>query len=113
MRQVLRAGALGRPRGMGWRGRREGGWGWGIHVNPWLIHVNVWQKPLQCCKVISQLIKINGEKKRQKRLKVLIKSPPMSWEIYMQYIKKKHRIKNSTYMKLHLYEKTAKKNGEN
>ena len=37
----------------------------------------------------------------------------MSWEIYMQYIKKKHRIKNSTYMKLHLYEKTAKKNGEN
>ena len=23
------------------RGRREGGSGWGIHVNPWLIHVNV------------------------------------------------------------------------
>ena len=73
MRQVLRAGALGRPRGMGWRGRREGGSGWGthvipwlIHVNvtPWLIHVNVWQKPLQYCKVISlQLIKINGKKK--------------------------------------------------
>ena len=37
--------------------------GWGTHVNPWLIHVNVWQKPLQCCKVISlQLIKINGKK---------------------------------------------------
>ena len=34
MRQVLRAGALGRPRGMGWRGRREGGSGWGTHVNP-------------------------------------------------------------------------------
>ena len=43
MRQVLRAGALGRPRGMGWRGRREWGSGWGTHVNPWLIHVNVWQ----------------------------------------------------------------------
>ena len=27
MRQVLRVGALGRPRGMGWRGRREGGSG--------------------------------------------------------------------------------------
>ena len=27
---------------MGWRGRREGGLGWGTHVNPWLIHVNVW-----------------------------------------------------------------------
>ena len=47
MRQVLRAGALERPRGMGWRGRREGGLGRGTHVNPWLIHVNVWQKPLQ------------------------------------------------------------------
>ena len=45
----LRAGALGRPRRMGW----------GTHVNPWLIHVNVWQKPLQYYKVISlQLIKI-------------------------------------------------------
>ena len=64
MRQVLRAGALGRPRGMGWGGRQEGGSGWGIHVNPWLIHVNVWQKPLQYCKVISlQLIKINEKKK--------------------------------------------------
>ena len=64
MRQVLRAGALGRPRWMGWRGKREGGSGWGTHVNPWLIHVNVWQKPLQYFKVISlQLIKINEKKK--------------------------------------------------
>ena len=38
--------ALGRPRGMGWRGRWEEGSGGGTHVNPWLIHVNVWQKPL-------------------------------------------------------------------
>ena len=59
MRPVLRAGALGWPRGMGWGGKWEGGSGWGTHVNPWLIHVNVWQKPLQYCKVISlQLIKI-------------------------------------------------------
>ena len=64
MRQVLRAGALGRLRGMGWGGRREGGLGWGTPVNPWLIHVNVWQKPLQYFKVISlQLIKINGKKR--------------------------------------------------
>ena len=70
MRQVLRAGALGRPRGMGWGGRREGGSGWGTHVNPWLIHVSVWQKPQQCCKVISlQLIKINGRKKEINRVK--------------------------------------------
>ena len=67
MRQVLGAGALGRPRGMGWGGRREGGSGWGTHVNPGFIHVNVWQKPLQYCKVISlQLIKINEKKKKKK-----------------------------------------------
>ena len=66
MRQVLGAGALGRPSGIGWNGRWVGGSGWGIHVNPWLIHVNVWQKPLQCCKVISlQRIKINGKKKER------------------------------------------------
>ena len=58
MRQVLGPGALGRPRGIGWRGRWEGGSGWVIHVTPWLIHVNVWQNPLKCCEVISlQLIK--------------------------------------------------------
>ena len=41
MRQVLGPGALGRPRGIRWRGRREGGSGWVIHVTPWLIHVNI------------------------------------------------------------------------
>ena len=63
MRQVLKAGALGRPRGMGWggRGRRVQD---GEHM---LIHVNVWQKPLQWCKVIRlQLIKINGKIKNKK-----------------------------------------------
>ena len=66
MRQVLRPGALGRPRGIGWRGRWEGGSVWGIHVTPWLIHVNVWQNPLKCCEVISlQLIKINEKKKKE------------------------------------------------
>ena len=65
MRQVLGPGALGRPRGIRWRGRWEGGSGWGTHVNPWLIHVNVWQNPLQYCKVISlQLIKKKEKKKR-------------------------------------------------
>ena len=61
MRQVLGAGALGWPKGMGWGGKREWGSGWGTHVNLWLIRVTVWQKPLQYCKVISlQLIKITG-----------------------------------------------------
>ena len=66
MRQVLVAGALGRPRGMGWGGRWEGGSGWWTPVNPRLIHDNVWQRPLQYCKVISlQLIKINGKKEKE------------------------------------------------
>ena len=69
MRQVLGPGARGRPRGIGWRGRWEGGSGWGIHVYPWLIHVNVWQKPLQYCKVISlQLLK-----KKSRDISLLIK----------------------------------------
>ena len=67
MRQVLGAGALGRPRAMGWGGRWQGGYGWGTCVNPLLIHVNVWQKALQYCKVISlQLIKINEKKDLRK-----------------------------------------------
>ena len=68
MRQVLRAGALGRPRGMVWGGRGVGVLGWGTHVNPWLIHVDVWQKPLQYCKVMNlQLIKINETLKKEKK----------------------------------------------
>ena len=72
MRQVLGAGALGRPRVIRWRGRWEGGSGWGIHVNPWPIHDNVCQNPLQYCKVISlQLIKINGKKNKNEKKKRL------------------------------------------
>ena len=70
MRQGLGAGALGRPRGIGWGGRWEGGSGWGLHANPWLIQVNVWQKPLQYRNVISlQLIKINGKNQTNKQTK--------------------------------------------
>ena len=35
--RALKAGALGRPRGMGW-GWRRGSLGWRTHVHPWLIH---------------------------------------------------------------------------
>ena len=65
-----RAWCTGKTQRDGWRGRWEGGSGWGIHVNLWLIHVNVWQKPLQYCKVISlQLIKINGKRNCKKKKK--------------------------------------------
>ena len=68
MRQVLGPGALGRPRGIGWRGRWEGGSGCGIHVYTRLIHVNVWHKPLQYFKVISlQLILKNKKKRKSKK----------------------------------------------
>ena len=78
MRQVLGPGALGRPRGIGWRGRWEGASGWGIHVNPWLIHVSVWQKPLQYCKVISLPLNKNNEKKGNK------------WEMMVVMFKKRY-----------------------
>ena len=82
MRQGLRAGALGRPRGMGWGGRWEEGSGWGTHVNPWLIHINVWQKPLQYCKVISlQLIKINGKKKE-----LTVSEDILVWRWFMKWM---------------------------
>ena len=47
MRQALGPGALGRPGGSGWRGRWEGGMGWGRHVNSRPFHFNVWQNSLQ------------------------------------------------------------------
>ena len=40
---MLGAGALGRPRGMEWGGRREEGSGWGTHVYLWWIHFDIWQ----------------------------------------------------------------------
>ena len=40
---MLGAGALGRPRGMEWEGRREEGSGWGTHVYLWWIHFDIWQ----------------------------------------------------------------------
>ena len=47
MRQALGPGALGRPGGSGWRGRWEGGSGWGRHVNPMPFHFNVRPNSLQ------------------------------------------------------------------
>ena len=40
---MLGAGALGRPRGMEWGGRREEGSEWGTHVYLWQIHFDIWQ----------------------------------------------------------------------
>ena len=59
MRQALGPGAPGRPRGIGWRGRWEGGSGWGTHVNPWLVHFNVLQNPLQLKKKKNEIETLN------------------------------------------------------
>ena len=100
MRQVLRAGALGRLRGMGWRGRRKGGSGWGTHVKPQLIHVNVWQKSLQYCKVISlQLIKIN-EKKKNAFESVLMRW--MKWSLLYR-VKLSQKEKHQYSILAHIY----------
>ena len=42
-----RTWCLGGPGGSGWRGRWEGGSGWGTHVNSRPFHFNVWQNSLQ------------------------------------------------------------------
>ena len=71
MHEIGHSKPVGWDNAEGWDG--EGGSGWGTHVHPWLIHVNVWQKSLQCCKVISlQLNKLIHFLKKRKN-KVFLK----------------------------------------
>ena len=48
---MLGAGALGRPRGMVWGGRREEGSGWGTHVYLWHVHFDIWQNQYNIVKL--------------------------------------------------------------
>ena len=57
---ALGAGALGRPRGMVWVGRREEGSGWGTHVSLWRIHFDIWQNQYNIVKF--------KDKKKKKRM---------------------------------------------
>ena len=59
---MLGAGALGRPRGMVWGGRREEGSGWGTHVYLWQINFDIWQNQYN-------IVKLNKKKKSQTRKK--------------------------------------------
>ena len=59
---MLGAGALGRPRGMVWGGRREEGSGWGTHVCPWQIHFNIWQNQYNIVKFKNK-IKLKKKKR--------------------------------------------------
>ena len=48
---MLGAGALGRPRGMVWGGRRQEGSGWGTRVYLWWFHVDIWQNQYNIVKL--------------------------------------------------------------
>ena len=52
---MLGAGALGRPRGMVWGGRREDGSGWGTHVYLWQIHFDIWQNQYNILKFKNKI----------------------------------------------------------
>ena len=54
---MLGAGALGRPRGMVWGGRREEGSGWGTHVHLWWIHFDIWQNQYNIVKFKNKIKK--------------------------------------------------------
>ena len=53
LNRALKAGALGRPRGMGWGGRWEGVLGWSAVADS----CECMEKPPQYCKVISLQLK--------------------------------------------------------
>ena len=58
------AGALGRPRGMVWGGRREEGSGWGTHVYLWRIYVDIWQNQYNILKLKNKIKKQKEKKKK-------------------------------------------------
>ena len=60
---MLGAGALGRPRGMVWGGRREEGSGWGTHVYLWWIHFDIWQNKYNIVKLKKQKQKLHIRQK--------------------------------------------------
>ena len=75
---MLGAGALGRPRGMEWGGRREEGSGWATHVCLWRIHFDIWQNQYNIVKFKNKI-----KFKKDKKIKINIKK---KWK----YKKKKH-----------------------
>ena len=66
---MLGAGALGRPRGMVWEGRREEGSGWGTHVYLWQIHLDIWQNQYNIVKLNKIFLK--NQKIKIKKIKSL------------------------------------------
>ena len=77
---MLGAGALGRPRGRVWGGRREEGSGWGTHVYLWRIHFDIWQNQYNIVKLNKiKLKKINMGKLIPRNAVVIIKISQVFW----------------------------------
>ena len=66
---MLGAGALGRPRGMVWGGRREEGSGWGTRVYLWRIHFDIWQNQYNTIKLKNKRKEKRKKKKKKNKLK--------------------------------------------
>ena len=74
---MLGAGALGRPRGIVWGGRKEGSSEWGTHVYLWRIHVDIWQNQYNIVKLKNKIkkkeaIKAYTAKKCQKKSNIQV-----------------------------------------
>ena len=76
---LLEAGALGRPRGMVWGGRREEGSRWGTHVYQRQIHFDIWQNQYNIVKLKNK-IKLKKIVNIQKT-KITASVPITSWQI--------------------------------
>ena len=91
--RALRAGALGRPWGMGLGGRWEGGSGWGTHVHPCAIHVNWAPKSLQ---MVIAAMKLKDAYFLEEKL----------WPTYIAYWKAEtlHCLQRSVYSRLWFFQ---------
>ena len=95
---MLGAGALGRPRGMVWGGRREEGSGWGNTCMPVVGHFDIWQNQYNIVKFKN---KIKFKKKKKKNT---FESVLMRWMKRVPIIqsevsqKEKHRYSILTHI---------------
>ena len=82
MRQVLGPGALGRPRGIGWRGRWEGGIGMGNTCKPMAVSFQCMTKSTtRKKKEEEKKLKLTGKKKTNTKcyLAALLCTPNSCW----------------------------------
>ena len=86
---MLGAGALGRPRGMVWGGRRDEGSGWRTHVYLWQIHFYIWQNQYSIVKLNKIKLKkiIRDVKMTKKKIKQLNEVATINYILYVSKLK--------------------------